>query len=144
MTNLIDEEVIANNIIETYTTGHWNIKSEGKRQLVFPSFTWEDNIKVNIIQNVGVTRSQGWNCLSINGSKFLLLGLGRFFRFLIPYTVCRTSWTGDQPVAIPLPTHRTAQAQNKRTQTSMHWVEFEPTILAFERAKSEATDYAIS
>jgi hypothetical protein len=36
------------------------------------------------------------------------------------YTDDRTSWTGDQPVARPLPTHRTTQIQNKRTQTSMH------------------------
>jgi hypothetical protein len=43
---------------------------------------------------------------------------------------------GDQPVARPLPTHRTTQTQNKRTQTSMPWVEFEPTIPAFERAKT--------
>jgi hypothetical protein len=44
-----------------------------------------------------------------------LLGLRRFFSFLILYTVSRTPWTGDQPVARPLPTHRT-QTQNKRTQ----------------------------
>jgi hypothetical protein len=41
--------------------------------------------------------------------------LGIFFSFLILYTVCRTPWTGDQPVARPLPTHRTTQIQNKRT-----------------------------
>jgi hypothetical protein len=45
-----------------------------------------------------------------------LLGLGRFFSFLILYRVGRTPWTGDQPVARPLPTHRTTQTQNKRTQ----------------------------
>jgi hypothetical protein len=28
------------------------------------------------------------------------------FQFLNPYAVCRTPWTGDQPVARPLPTHR--------------------------------------
>jgi hypothetical protein len=44
-----------------------------------------------------------------------LLGLGRFFGFLIFYTVGRTPWTGDQHVAGPLPAHRTAQTQNKRT-----------------------------
>jgi hypothetical protein len=43
----------------------------------------------------------------------LLLGLGRFFSFLIPYTVGRTPWTGDQPVANPLPTYWTTQTQNK-------------------------------
>jgi hypothetical protein len=33
-----------------------------------------------------------------------LLDLGCFFNFLIFYTVGRTPWTGDQPVAGPLPT----------------------------------------
>jgi hypothetical protein len=32
--------------------------------------------------------------------------LGRFFIFLILYTVDRTPWTGDQPFARSLPTHR--------------------------------------
>jgi hypothetical protein len=45
--------------------------------------------------------------------------LDRFFRFLILYIVGRTPWTGDQPVARPLPTHRRTQTQNKCTQTSM-------------------------
>jgi hypothetical protein len=51
------------------------------------------------------------------------------------YTDDRTPWTGNQPVARPLPTHRT-QTQNKRTQTSMPLVGFEPTIPAFEREKT--------
>jgi hypothetical protein len=42
----------------------------------------------------------------------------------------------DQPVARPLPAHRTTQTQNKRTQTSMRQVRFEPTIPVFERAKA--------
>jgi hypothetical protein len=40
---------------------------------------------------------------SIYGSTLLLLDLSRFF--LILYTVGTTPWTGDQPVARPLPTH---------------------------------------
>jgi hypothetical protein len=52
------------------------------------------------------------------------------------YTDGRIPWTGDQPVARPLPTHRTTQTQNKHTETSMPWVGFEPTIPAFERAKT--------
>jgi hypothetical protein len=44
--------------------------------------------------------------------------LGLFFSFLILYTVGRTPWTGVQPVAKPLPAHRTTQTQNKRTQIS--------------------------
>jgi hypothetical protein len=60
------------------------------------------------------------------------------FSFKIVYTVGRTPWTGDQPVARPLPTHRT-------TQTSMPWVGFEPTIPAFELAKAiDALDRAVT
>jgi hypothetical protein len=47
------------------------------------------------------------------------LNSGRFFNFLILYTVGRIPWTGDQPIAMPLPTHRTTQTQNKRTQISI-------------------------
>jgi hypothetical protein len=32
--------------------------------------------------------------------------------------------------------HRTTQIQNKRRQTSMSWVRFEPTVPAFDRAKT--------
>jgi hypothetical protein len=62
-----------------------------------------------------------------------LLDLGRFFSFLILYEVCRTPWTGDEPVARPLPTHRT------QTQISMPSVWFEPTISVFERSKTVHT-----
>jgi hypothetical protein len=54
------------------------------------------------------------------------------FQFLNLYTVGRTPWTGDQPVARLLPTHRTIQIQNKRTPR----VGFEPMIQMFERAKT--------
>jgi hypothetical protein len=77
----------------------------------------------------------------LNYVKFYLglyshsLDLGRSFSFLVLYTVGRIPWTGDQSVARPLRTRRT-QTQNKRTQTSMPRVGFEPTIPAFERAKT--------
>jgi hypothetical protein len=67
------------------------------------------------------------------------LDLGRFFGFLILYTGGMTPWTGDQPVARPLPAHRTTQTQNKRKQTSMSRVTFEttiPVIPVFERVKT--------
>jgi hypothetical protein len=65
-----------------------------------------------------------------------LLDLGRFLSSLILFTVARTPWTGHQPVSRPLPTHKTTQTQNKRTQTSMSCVGFEPTLPAFERPKT--------
>jgi hypothetical protein len=59
------------------------------------------------------------------------------FQFLdLMHTVGRTPWTGDQPVTRPLPVHRRAQTQNKRTQTSMSQVGFEPTISVSELAKT--------
>jgi hypothetical protein len=58
------------------------------------------------------------------------------FQFLDLCTVRRTPWTGDQPVARPLPTHRIAQTQNKRTQTYKPQVGFEPTIPVVERSKT--------
>jgi hypothetical protein len=60
-----------------------------------------------------------------------LFGLGRFLSFLIFYTA------GSIPsVARPLPAHRTAQTQNKHTQTPMPRGGFETTIPVFERAKA--------
>jgi hypothetical protein len=58
------------------------------------------------------------------------------FQFLNLYTFGGTPSTGDQPVARPLRTHRTIETQNKRAQTSMPRVGFEPTISAFKRAKT--------
>jgi hypothetical protein len=65
-----------------------------------------------------------------------LLSLARYSSFLIVYTIGRTPWTGDQPVARSLPTHRTTQTQNKSTQTSIPPVGFEPTISVLEWAKA--------
>jgi hypothetical protein len=60
-------------------------------------------------------------------------------QFFNSKTVGRTPWMGDQPVARLLP----IQTQNKHRQTSMSYVGFEPTIPAFERAKTvDASDCA--
>jgi hypothetical protein len=68
----------------------------------------------------------------INGSTSPLLGPGRFFSFVILYTVHRNPWTGEQSVARPLP-----------TQTSMPRVGFEPPTPVFKREKSvHASDRA--
>jgi hypothetical protein len=65
------------------------------------------------------------------------------FQFLDLYTVGRPPWTGDQPVVRPLPMHMITQTQNKRKQTSMSQVEFEPTISVFEWANTiQALDRA--
>jgi hypothetical protein len=57
--------------------------------------------------------------------------------FSVSYSIYgRTPWTGDQPVARPIPKQGTTHTQNKLTQTSMPWVGFEPTITASELAKT--------
>jgi hypothetical protein len=75
----------------------------------------------------------GYN--SLYGSTALWT-LTPFFSFLILYTVGRTPWMGDQPVARSLPTHRKKQTQNKRIQISMHRMGFEPKTPVFKRAKT--------
>jgi hypothetical protein len=51
----------------------------------------------------------------------------------------------DQPVARPLPAHRTTQTQNKGTQTFMPEAGFEATIPMFEQAKTvHALDRAVT
>jgi hypothetical protein len=76
---------------------------------------------------------------------YSLCGPWPLYQFLNLYTVGRAPWTGDQPAARPLPTHRTTQTQNKCTQTSMLRVGFETTIPVFERAKIvHALDRAVT
>jgi hypothetical protein len=83
-----------------------------------------------------------WSYTSIHHtSSFFLYGsraLWTLAAFSVSnlYTVDRTPWMWHQPVARPLPTHRATETQNERTQTSMPWVGFKPTIPVFERAKT--------
>jgi hypothetical protein len=72
------------------------------------------------------------------------VGPWQLFSFLILYTVGRTNWPGDQPIARPLPTRRTTQTQNKRTQTFMPGVGFEPTTPVFERVKTVSISCAVN
>jgi hypothetical protein len=44
-------------------------------------------------------------------SSAAFLDFGRFFSFLTLYTLGKTPWTEDQPVATPLPTHTKTQTE---------------------------------
>jgi hypothetical protein len=71
------------------------------------------------------------------------VGPRSLFSFFIYTQSVELLGQGDQPVARPLPTHRTTQTQNKCTPTSMSRVVFEPTTPVFERAKTvHASDRA--
>jgi hypothetical protein len=81
--------------------------------------------------------------LSIYLWRYSPCGSWPLFQSLNPYTIGRTPWTGDQHLERRLPTHGTTQTQNKRRQTSMSRVGFEPTIPVFERVKTvHASDRA--
>jgi hypothetical protein len=89
-------------------------------------------------------------CLSIYLSVYLSVCLWLYspcgpwplFQFLNLYTVGRTLGRVISPSQGRY-LHRTTQTQNKRTQTSMHRVGFEPTIPAFQQAKTvHASDRA--
>jgi hypothetical protein len=73
------------------------------------------------------------NVVPIYGSGALVDLGGSSYQFLNLHTVGRTPWTEYQPVARPLPTHRT------NPQTSMPRVGFEPTIPVFKQAKTVHT-----
>jgi hypothetical protein len=64
------------------------------------------------------------------------LDLGPFFSFLIAYTVGRTLWTGDQPVARLLLVLIGQHKHRINAHTSMPSVGFEPKNPVFERAKT--------
>jgi hypothetical protein len=67
-----------------------------------------------------VCRSVGIDRLRTHSTK--CFSLACFSVFLILYIVVgRTPWTGDQPVARPLPTHRTTQTQNKHKHPGLQW-----------------------
>jgi hypothetical protein len=69
-----------------------------------------------------------------------LLGHALSFSFLIFYAVGRIPWTEDQPATRPLTAQRTAQIQNKGTQTSMPEFGFEPIISVLEHAIDRAAN----
>jgi hypothetical protein len=62
-----------------------------------------------------------------------------FLNFVILFTKGIKTWTWDKPIAMPIPKHRTAHTQNKRTQKSMPFVRFEPTTPGFEQANTVHT-----
>jgi hypothetical protein len=64
-----------------------------------------------------------------------LVDLGRLFSFLT-YTQSVELLGGGISPSQGRYQHRTTQTQNKRTQTSMPMVGFEPTIPVFKRAKT--------
>jgi hypothetical protein len=102
---------------------------------ISPTIAWYKNLITEFMSIINESENLSiyLSCLWLYSP---LLGLGRFFSSFNVYIVGRTPWTGDQPVARPLPTDRTTQTQNKRTQTSLPREGFEPMILVFKLAKT--------
>jgi hypothetical protein len=121
---------------------HWYLQWNGL--LAAPHhFCWRKCVVTTLKKDYSVQYLNQWynfmNCShpSIHNWVYsLLLGPGHFFSFVILYTVSRTPWMGDQPVARPLSMYRSSQTQNKRTQISMPQVGFEPMNPMFMQAKT--------
>jgi hypothetical protein len=77
----------------------------------------------------------GMNSIYLALALQLFDGPWPLFSFLILYRVGRTPWTGNLPVARPLPILKTTQRQNKYTgiYDPSVWMGFEPMILVFRR-----------
>jgi hypothetical protein len=101
--------------------------------------TWPEVMRFHPTENHSISATAVNGRLLLNLSTYLWLYSPWWsvavLCFLILFTVRTTPWTGDQPFARTLSTHRTPQTQNKCTQTSMPWVGFEPAIPAFERPR---------
>jgi hypothetical protein len=73
------------------------------------------------LSNAGLQSLCSSHGKSIYRSTVLLLGFGHFFSFLILYTVGRTLWMGDQPVARPLPTQNKTDRINAHRHSFLEW-----------------------
>jgi hypothetical protein len=68
-------------------------------------------IHSTLLMTMATLQEQRYICLWL----YSPCGPWPLFQFLNPCAAGRTPWTGNQPVERPLPTHSTAQTQNKRT-----------------------------
>jgi hypothetical protein len=97
-----------------------------------PLYATTDRVLKSYIYGLGGRKEL---CVSLIHSLMALhpfFGPGRFFTFVILHTVGRTPWTGDQTVARPLPTHRTAKIQNIQNNASSGIRTHDPSVGAGE------------
>jgi hypothetical protein len=93
-----------------------------KEYTVHHRIFWTWKIKAKIKSFIGTNSSNFFNTFC--GQFYIwifLLALqpprASVFQFYDRFTDGRTPWTSDQPVARPIPKHRTTQTQNKRIHT---------------------------
>jgi hypothetical protein len=108
------------------TLEHFHMYNLSKQKLQMnETFTDTHNPTFNLNNKIFFIRS------SVALQSFV--GPDIFFRFTIfPYTDGRTPWTSDQPIARPLPTHRTIQTQNKCTHGHLR-LEWDSNSLKLEK-----------
>jgi hypothetical protein len=96
----------------------FDIKGPHEKLLRYPDFQCHWTTVKHILHNSinEIIHCIPWN-LPTSAYIWLYISCGPwpFFQFLNLYTVVRTPWMEDHPVARPLPTHRITQTQNKRT-----------------------------
>lgn len=65
-----------------------------------------------------------------------LSSFSHFFNFMLLYAINSNPWTVGQYDARPLIKNRITQTQNRRTQTYMSRIGFEPTTSVYERMET--------
>jgi hypothetical protein len=120
-------------LVRTYCTGSIPKKNDDKlvfaQWLIIGTRTCITGKKSDTLLLAWYAFGAHMEILFYYGSTALCWALAAF-QFLNLCTASRTPWTG------PLSTHRTTQTQNKRRQISIPRMGFEPTIPAFQRAKT--------
>jgi hypothetical protein len=116
----------------------WHVRIRGKSQFIGASI-----IKPNLFIHPSVRLSITWVTLTIYLSMYLCLSIHGSTALCWTLAAFSVSWSfiqsiehlfGDQ-LSQGRFLHIGQHKENKRTQTSVPWVRFEPIILMFERAK---------
>jgi hypothetical protein len=121
----------------THSGWPWSFKAYGVWLLSSVKLTsqphahskWNEDILRGGTDHVNCIGQWHSSCSCVTVAPTWSIGHPFDFSFLI--LVDRTPCKGDQPLARPLP-----DTENKRKQTPMPWVGFEPTISVFQRAKT--------
>jgi hypothetical protein len=131
---LLNKHIVTSLLSRSRDNIVWSIREKnGCKQFIL---TIELNFVIVTTSEISRFSNDIINSVSIYGSTALCWALAAFSRSWSFTESVGLLGRRDQPVARPLPAPRTAQTQNKRTQTTMPQVGFEPTIPVFERAKT--------
>jgi hypothetical protein len=135
------------NSVQSTTARHKSLQDRQSRtfQLLFTfgkkNWVWTIDKQWHHVRLVFTALRQHTNIFHTSTRRHSIMALQPFVgpwphsEFINLYTVGKTPWRRDQPVARPLPTHRTTQTRYKRTQISMPRGVFSPRFHCSSRRR---------